>query len=91
MTALVQLTHLFLKPMLEQREGRILNVASTAAFVPGPFLERITPARHLFNRSPMPLGMELKGTGVTVTSLCPGFTRSQFHARAGLKRSGDFS
>lgn len=34
--------------------------------------------------------MELKGTGVTVTSLCPGFTRSQFHARAGLKRSEGF-
>jgi len=89
-TALVQLTHLFLKPMLEQREGRILNVASTAAFVPGPFLGTYYASKAFVQSFSYALGMELKGTGVTVTSLCPGFTRSQFHARAGLKRSGGF-
>ncbi len=89
-TALVQLTHLFLKPMLERQEGRILNVASTAAFVPGPFLGTYYASKAFVQSFSYSLGMELRGSGVTITSLCPGFTRSQFHTRAGLKRSEGF-
>jgi short-subunit dehydrogenase len=89
-TALVQLTHLFLQPMLERREGRILNVASTAAFVPGPFLGTYHASKAFVQSFSYALGTELNGSGVTVTSLCPGFTKSQFHARAGLTRSERF-
>jgi short-subunit dehydrogenase len=89
-TALVQLTHLFLKPMLHRRQGRILNVASTAAFVPGPFLGTYHASKAFVQSFSHALGTELKGSGVTVTSLCPGFTKSQFHARAGLIRSERF-
>ncbi len=89
-TSLVQLTHLFLKPMLARREGRILNVASTAAFVPGPFLQTYYASKAFVQSFSYALANELEGSGVTVTSLCPGLTRSQFQARAGLKRSQTF-
>ena len=52
MGSLVQLTKLFLKPMLDNREGRILNVASTVSFHPAPAFRFIRPARRLFCRSP---------------------------------------
>lgn len=86
MTALMELTHLFLKPMLERREGRILNVASTAAFQPGPFMDLYYASKAFVYFFSAALSEELKGTGVTATVLCPGLTKSQFHARASLKR-----
>jgi short-subunit dehydrogenase len=86
MTALVELTHLFLKPMLQRREGRILNVASTASFQPGPFMNLYYASKAFVYSFSCALSEELKGTGVTATVLCPGLTKSQFHTRAGLKR-----
>jgi short-subunit dehydrogenase len=85
-TALMELTHLFLGPMLARREGRILNVASTAAFQPGPFMSLYYASKAFVHSFSCALSEELKGTGVTVTALCPGLTKSQFHSRAGLKR-----
>jgi short-subunit dehydrogenase len=90
MTSLVELTWLFLKPMLARREGRILNVASIAAFQPGPFMAMYYASKAFVHSFSCALAVELKGSGVTVTSLCPGLTLSQFHARAGLKRPGNF-
>jgi uncharacterized protein len=89
-TALAQLTHLFVKPMLARREGCILNVASTAAFMPGPFMAMYYASKAFVCSFSLALAEELAGSGVTVTTVCPGLTRSQFQARAGLKRTEGF-
>jgi short-subunit dehydrogenase len=86
MDALVELTQWFLPQMLAQQEGRILNVASTAAFQPGPF-SAIYYATKAFDLSfSFALAEELSSTAITVTTLCPGGTHTEFHARAGGKR-----
>lgn len=88
--SLVQLTHLFLKPMLARRSGRILNVASTAAFLPGPYMAMYYASKAFVHSFSCALAEEVKDSGVTVTALCPGMTHSEFHARAGLKRTDNF-
>ena len=82
-TALVQLTHLFLQPMLARRFGRILNVASTAAFQPGPFKAMYFASKSFVFSFSHALANELEGAGVSVTVLCPGVTDTEFHQRAG--------
>jgi short-subunit dehydrogenase len=89
-TTLAQLTHLFVKPMLARRQGRILNVASIAAFQPGPFMAMYYASKSFVLSFSCALARELAGSGVTVTALCPGLTRSEFHARAGMKRAAPF-
>ena len=89
-TALVQLTHWFVKPMLARREGKILNVSSIAGFMPGPYQSIYYASKafvHLFSQA---LAKELAGTGVTVTTVYPGLTKTQFHSRAGIQRPGKF-
>jgi hypothetical protein len=87
MDALVQLTRLFLPPMLSRRQGRILNVGSTAGFQPGPFTNIYYATKAFVFFFSVALAEELVGTGVTVTTLCPGFTKTEFHERAGFQRS----
>ena len=87
MDALVELTHLFLQPMLARREGTILNVASTAAFQPGPFTNVYYASKAFVFSFSVALAEELKNSGVTVTTLCPGYTRTEFHERAHMDRS----
>lgn len=87
MDALVQLTHLFVQPMLARHQGRILNVASTAGFQPGPFTNIYYATKAFVFSFSVALSEELVGTGITVTTLCPGFTRTEFHERAGMQRS----
>ena len=87
MDALVRLTHLFAQPMLARGAGRILNVASTAAFQPGPFTNVYYASKAFVYSFSVALAEELAGTGVTVTTLCPGATRTGFHDRAGMQRS----
>jgi uncharacterized protein len=87
MASLVQLTKLFLKPMLDRREGRILNVASTASFQPGPRLALYSATKAFVLSFSGALALELEGSGVTVTTLCPGGTRTEFQQRAGMKPS----
>ncbi len=82
-TALVELTHLFVKPMLERGRGRILNVSSTAAYQPGPLMAIYYSTKAFVSSFSYALADELGGTGVTVTTLCPGPTRTEFHTRAG--------
>jgi len=72
--ALTALTRLFLGPMLERNRGRILNVASVAAFMPVPNLAVYAASKAYVLSFGDALSQELKGTKVTVTTLCPGVT-----------------
>lgn len=88
MVALVQLTHLFVQPMLARRAGYILNVASTAAFQPGPTMSIYYATKAFVFSFSYALADELKGSGVKVTVLCPGLTRTEFQKRARLRAGG---
>jgi short-subunit dehydrogenase len=88
--ALMQLTRLFLQPMLERKSGRILNVASTAAFQPGPNVSVYYASKAFVFSFSYALADELDGTGVTVTALCPGMTKTDFQKRADMKEGGPF-
>ena len=81
--ALTHLTRLFLPPMLERHSGRILNVASTAAYVPGPFMAVYYASKAFVLSFSEALAEELRGTGVTATALVPGPTRTNFAPTAG--------
>ena len=84
MTALIRLTHLFAPGMVARGSGRILNVASVAAFLPGPYIAIYYATKAFVHSFSVALGEELAGTGVTVTALCPGSTRTEFFDRAGM-------
>ena len=84
-TSLVQLTKLFLREMVRRDEGKVLNVASTAAFQPGPLMSIYYATKAFVLSFSEALSEELLGTNVTVTCLCPGLTRSDFQKRAGLE------
>ncbi len=86
-TALTHLTKLFLGPMLEQKSGKILNVASTAGFQPGPLMAVYYATKAYVISFSEALTNELKGTGVTVTCLCPGVTDTEFQKRAGTEQT----
>lgn len=82
-TALTHLTKLFLGPMLARKSGKILNVASTAAFQPGPLMAVYYATKAYVVSFSEALANELAGSGVTVTCLCPGPTDTGFQGRAG--------
>src|SRR5438067_9972028 len=86
-TALTALTRLFLPPMIERRLGRILNVASTAGFQPGPLMAVYYATKAYVISFSEALANELQGTGVTVTCLCPGATDTEFQKRAGTEET----
>ncbi len=81
-STLTHLTRLLLPSMVAQRNGKILNVASTAAFQPGPFMSVYYASKAYVLSFSEALANELRGTGVTVTALCPGPTRTEFQVRA---------
>jgi uncharacterized protein len=81
---LTKLTHLFLQDMLKRKSGRVLNVASIAGFLPGPLMTVYYATKAFVLSFSEGLYEELKGTGVTVTALCPGPTRSGFMIAAGV-------
>ena len=81
--ALVELTHFYWPGMLERRRGGVLNVASTAAFQPGPLMAVYYASKAFVLSFSEALWREAKDTGVHVSCLCPGPTKSQFRARAG--------
>ena len=91
MVALTHLTKLFLPDLLKQKNGKILNVASTAAFQPGPLMAVYYATKAYVLSFSEALANELNGSGVTVTALCPGATASGFQARAKVKKSKLFS
>ena len=82
--ALLRLTRVVAKRMVAAGTGRILNVASTAAFLPGPHMAAYYASKAFVLSFSESLHTELRRTGVTVTTLCPGPTRSQFFERAGM-------
>ncbi len=82
-TALTALTKLFLGPMLKQRSGRIMNVASTAGFQPGPLMAVYYATKAYVISFSEALANELAGKGISVTCLCPGATETGFASRAG--------
>ncbi|HMP01194.1 MAG TPA: SDR family oxidoreductase [Gemmatales bacterium] len=85
--ALTHLTHLLLPEMMQRRCGRILNVASTAAFQPGPLMAVYYATKAFVLSFSEALANELNGSGVTVTCLCPGPTQTGFQERAAMTRS----
>jgi short-subunit dehydrogenase len=90
-TALTRLTRLFLPAMLDRRRGRILNVASTAAFQPGPLMAVYYATKAYVLSFSEALANELDGTGVTATVLCPGPTITEFQKQAGIEDTPLFS
>jgi uncharacterized protein len=82
--ALTHLTKLFLGPMLERKRGRILNVASTAAFQPGPLMAVYYATKAYVLSFSEAIAEELSGSGVTVTALCPGPTATGFQQAANM-------
>lgn len=85
MMATTHLTRLFLPAMVQKGSGKILNVASTAAFQPGPFMACYFASKAYVLSFTEALAEELSGTGVTVTAFCPGPTKTQFQTRSGTE------
>ena len=80
--AVTHLTKLFLRPMVARKWGRILNIASTAAFQPGPLMSVYYATKAYVLSFSEAIAEELAGSGVTVTALCPGPTHTGFAAAA---------
>jgi short-subunit dehydrogenase len=85
--SLVIFTKLLAKEMVQRKSGKILNVASTAAFQPGPLMAIYYATKAFVLSFSEALAEELKESGVTVTALCPGPTATQFSKRAELEKS----
>ena len=85
--ALTELTRLFLPSMVQHRRGRIMNVASTAGFQPGPLLAVYYATKAYVISFSEAIANELQKTGVTVTCFCPGATHTGFAKRAGTEKS----
>ena len=85
--ALVHLTRLLLPAMVAAGFGRILNIGSTAAFQPGPFMATYYATKAFVVHFTEALSFELQGTGVTATASCPGPTQTEFAANAGNIKS----
>lgn len=86
-TALTQLCKLYLKDMTERGNGKIMNVASTAAFQPGPLMSIYYATKSFVLHFSEAIANEVKDNGVTVTALCPGATISGFEDAANLGES----
>jgi short-subunit dehydrogenase len=84
--ALVELTHELWPRMLRKGRGGVLNVASTAAFQPGPFMSVYCASKAFVLSFTEALWEEARGSGVHVSCLCPGYTESAFHGRAGTDK-----
>jgi hypothetical protein len=83
-TAVTELTRRFLPGMVDRGDGAVVNVASTAAFQPGPLMAVYYATKAYVLHFSEALTEELAGTGVTVTALCPGPTETNFDTRAGI-------
>jgi len=92
-TALTELTGLFLPGMIERKRGGILNVASVAGFLPGPNMAVYYASKAFVLSFTEALAEELGGTGVTVSAFCPGATETNFSqvAREGKSRKSKTS
>jgi short-subunit dehydrogenase len=84
---LTELTHRYLPGMRARGAGRIMNLASTAGFLPGPFMAVYYAAKAYVISFSQAIAEELRGTGVSVTCFCPGATATDFAERAGLGKT----
>jgi short-subunit dehydrogenase len=89
--SLTELCYLFGKEMVERKNGKILNVASTAAFQPGPLMSVYYATKHYVLAFSEGIREEWRDYGVTVTTLCPGPTESGFQKEAHLEESKLFA
>jgi short-subunit dehydrogenase len=89
-TSLTELTRLFLPAMLARRTGRIMNVASTAGFQPGPLMAVYYATKAYVISFSEALANEVGNSGVTATCFCPGATHTGFAKRAGNDKSRVF-
>lgn len=90
-SSLVHLTGLILPEMLARGKGRVMNVASTAAFQPGPLMAMYYATKAFVLSFSEAVHHEIRKTGVTVTCLCPGPTPTEFHQAAGMEDSKMFN
>jgi short-subunit dehydrogenase len=90
-TAVTQLTKLFAAGMVRRRNGRVMNVASTAAFQPGPLMAVYYATKAYVLSFSQAVAEELRNTGVTVTALCPGATATAFADTAEISNTRLFS
>lgn len=86
-TALTQFTKLYLKDMVRRGKGRVMNVASTAAFQSGPTMAVYFATKAYVLSFSEAVDNEVRDKGVTVTALCPGATESGFQAAAAMEES----
>jgi short-subunit dehydrogenase len=86
--ALTRLTRAVLPGLVERGRGAIINVSSLAGFQPAPLNATYGATKAFVNSFTESLHEELRGSGVRVQALCPGFTRTEFQARAGIDTSG---
>ena len=86
--ALTRLGHHYAAKMKARGEGRILNVASIAAFQPGPGLAVYCASKAYVLSLSRAMSAELRGSGVTVTALCPGYVETGFQSTSGMRLTG---
>jgi hypothetical protein len=86
-TTLTDLTRALLPAMVAHRSGKVLNVASTAAFMPGPLMAVYYATKAYVLSFSEAIADELRGTGVTVTALCPGPVATGFQTGAEMGQS----
>lgn len=87
MTSLSELTRLFLPAMVQQRHGYVLQVSSIGAFQPSPDYAAYSATKSYVLSFSYALNRELSGTGVSVTTVCPGITETEFHEVARHEKS----
>jgi short-subunit dehydrogenase len=85
--SLTRMCHLFIPGMVQRKSGKVLNVASTAAFQPGPTMAVYYASKSYVLSLSEAIYNELQGTGVHITCLCPGATESGFQSVANLQES----
>ena len=85
--SLTKMCHLFIPGMVKRNSGKVLNVASTAAFQPGPTMAAYYASKSYVLFLSEAIYNELKGTGVHITCLCPGATESGFQSAANMHES----
>ncbi|MES2589446.1 MAG: SDR family oxidoreductase [Bacteroidota bacterium] len=86
-TALTEFTKLYLQDMIKNKSGKIMNVASTAAFQPGPTMAVYYATKAYVLSFSEAINNELEDKGITVTALCPGATESGFQDAAAMNES----
>jgi short-subunit dehydrogenase len=87
--ALLDLQERYLRPMVERRRGAVINIASTAAFQPLPGTATYAATKAFVLSLSEAVHEELRGTGVTLTAVCPGPVRTEFMEAAGIEAAED--